>query len=172
MKVGTKSLLFGVHQVIIHPITVYRAWKTLYGRPSWRETVCIIIHDWGYVGKPNMDGVEGESHPEFAAKLAYRLFGKRYGDMCLYHSRHYARHAGQEPSKLCWADKLSIVMEPRWFYMFRARLSGEIKEYRKISANAGYIPLNRSDNEWYIWVTSWMEEMGKTQRNKPYVNNN
>jgi hypothetical protein len=116
-----------------------------------------------------MDGAEGERHPEYAAKIATKLFGKRYGDLCLYHSRHYARNAGAEPSKLCWADKLSIVMEPRWFYLLRARASGEIKEYRQNSANSGYIQLSSTDKEWFTWVSSWMEEMGKTQRNKPYM---
>lgn len=171
MKIGTKSLLFGVHQFIIHPIVVYRAWKQLYGRPSWREVICIIIHDWGYVGKPNMDGKEGERHPETASGIVTKLFGKRYGDLCLYHSRHYARNAGAEPSKLCWADKLSITMEPKWFYLLRAKLTGEIKEYRAVSAEAGYIPLSCTNNEWYTWISSWMEEMGKTQKNKPYMKN-
>lgn len=169
MKVGTKSILFGVHNFIVHPITVYRAWKYLYGKPTWRELICIIIHDWGYWGKPNMDGAEGERHPEFAAKIAAKLFGQQYGDLCLWHSRHYARKVGAEPSKLCWADKLSIVMEPRWLYLLRAKLSGEIKEYRHTSANSGYIPLSRTNKEWFVWVSSWMEEMGKTQKNKPFM---
>ncbi|MCK5235828.1 MAG: hypothetical protein KAR06_02490, partial [Deltaproteobacteria bacterium] len=60
--VGTKSLLFGVHQFIWHPITVLIAWCKLYGWPTWPELVCIIVHDWGYWGKPNMDGPEGEKH--------------------------------------------------------------------------------------------------------------
>ena len=171
MKVGTKSLLFGVHQFIIHPIVVYRAWKYLYGRPTWREVICIIIHDWGYWGKPNMDGVEGERHPELGAKIALKLFGIKYRDLCIYHSRHYARLTGDEPSKLCWADKLSISMEAKWFYLLRARLSGEIKGYREMSDAAGFINLNQSDSEWFDWISGWMEEMGKAQKsNRPYQN--
>lgn len=57
--VGTRSLLFGVHQFLWHPWTVYRAWRYLYGKPTWREVVCIFLHDLGYFGKPNMDGEEG-----------------------------------------------------------------------------------------------------------------
>jgi hypothetical protein len=59
MKVGQRSLLYGVHQFLWHPITVLIAWWVLFGRPTWRELVCIIIHDWGYWNCPNMDGPEG-----------------------------------------------------------------------------------------------------------------
>lgn len=142
MRVGTKSLLFGVHNIIWHPVTVIRAWRELYGTwPNWKELVCIVIHDWGYWGSPNMDGPEGEDHPEFGAHFAknwldgwsnpFSLADEdwHYYGMCLYHSRHYARRGGKEPSKLCWADKLSIKYDPRWFYLLRARLSGELTEY-------------------------------------------
>ena len=32
------------------------------------------MHDLGYWGKPNMDGTEGETHPEFGAKVMHFLF--------------------------------------------------------------------------------------------------
>lgn len=165
MKVGTKSLLFGVHQFVWHPITVFIAWCKLYGRPSWKEIVCMIIHDWGYWGKPNMDGIEGEKHPEVGANIAYRLFGSEYFSLCLLHSRHYARNVKREPSRLCWADKLSHLYEPTWFYLFRARLSGELKEYRKVAADAGFIPLSTSDKEWFTWVKARLVKLGQEQRN-------
>lgn len=165
MKVGTKSLLFGVHQFIWHPITVTLAWHELYGKwPEWKEFVCIIVHDWGYWGKPNMDGAEGESHPEFGADIAYwfldGLGGHKYGDLCLFHSRHYARRAHREPSRLCWADKLSIKYEPWWFYLPRAWLSGELKEYRKVAAKAGRVPLRVSHREWFGWVKGHLSNAG------------
>ena len=67
MKIGTKSLLFGVHQFFWHPLTVYWAWKRLYGRPSLREFVCIFVHDWGYWRAGDMDGAIGGLHPELGA---------------------------------------------------------------------------------------------------------
>ena len=89
MKTGTKSLLFGVHQFVWHPITVWMAWVWLFRRlPNWKETICIIIHDWGYWGKENMDDEEGEKHPEWAFHFASKHLGKSYGLLCLYHSRH------------------------------------------------------------------------------------
>lgn len=150
MKTGMKSLLFGVHQFIWHPITVWLAWLRLYGRPTWRESVCIIIHDWGYWFTPNMDGPEGERHPEFGAHIAGKLFGRAYYELVLLHSRHYAKIVGKEPSKLCWADKLSILYDPKWFYLIRAISSGEIKEYRQNAK--GWIPLERSHSFWFDWI--------------------
>lgn len=172
MKVGRKSLLFGVHQFLWHPITVLVAWWYLYGRPSWKELICIIIHDWGYWFSPNMDGDEGECHPEFGAKIAGKLFGKKYRDLVLYHSRHYARNAGVEPSKLCWADKLSIKYEPWWFYLPRAWASGELKEYRQVAATGGFIPLSASNKEWYFWVQDRLLKLGIEKKGNavPYSN--
>ena len=43
MKVGTKSLLFGVHQLLWHPLTVWLGWIKLYKKPpSFKEAVCIL----------------------------------------------------------------------------------------------------------------------------------
>jgi hypothetical protein len=172
MRVGTKSLLFGVHQFIWHPITVFIAWRAKYGWPSWREVVCIVVHDWGYWGAPNMDGAEGERHPELGAHIAMRLFGAKYRDMCLHHSRHYCRQAQAEPSKLCWADKLSICYDPWWLYIPRAMLSGEINEYRQLAASAGFVPLSATHREWFRWVQDLLRTVGQKESATavPYVN--
>ena len=172
MRVGTKSLLFGVHQFIWHPVTVLIAWIKLYGLPNWRELICIINHDWGYWGSPNMDGEEGEKHPALAASLASRLLGHDYFLLCLLHSRHYARQFNMEPSKLCWADKLSILYDPERFYLFRANLSGEIKEYRNLANAAGFIPLTASDHRWFIWIREKFAKLAREMRGDaiPYMN--
>jgi len=77
MKIGTKSLLFGAHQFIIHPIFVAIAWIKLYGW-TWKiqHWVAFLVHDFGYWGKPNMDGKEGKKHPELGAKIMHWLFDK------------------------------------------------------------------------------------------------
>ena len=160
MKIGTRSLLFGIHQFIYHPIVVYKAWCYLYcKRPSWKELVCIIIHDWGYWGKPNLDGPEGLLHPLLGSLIAYKLFGSKYCDLCSGHSRSYVKFKNEQwgmshgidkyyASKLCWADKLSFCFEPGWFYIIRARLSGELKEIRELSARNGIIEETASNKEW------------------------
>lgn len=159
--VGTRSVLWGVHQFLWHPYTVYRAWVALYGRPTWREAVCILIHDWGYWGSPNMDGPEGERHPELGARLAGGLFGPAYHDLVLFHSRHYAKRAGMTPSALCWPDKLSHLYEPPWWYLFRARLSGEITEYRQRAALSGAIPFIPPDKPDAFWFAHLRVHLSK-----------
>lgn len=150
VSVGTKSLTFGVHQFLWHPITVYWAWKELYGSPNLREMVCILIHDWGYLGKRSMDGEDGVSHPELGARIAGRIFGKEYSDMVLGHSRTYSQRNRIQVSRLCYADKLSIVYEPSWFYLLRAWASGELKEYRRESAKSGFAAMSESHRKWLL----------------------
>lgn len=136
MKIGTKSVLFGAHQFLIHPWFVAYAWWKLYGFPfDPRLWIAFFIHDLGYVGKTNMDGPDGERHPEFAAKIMGFLFGKTWSDFCLYHSRFRAKKDKRQYSKLCVADKLAIALEPWWFYLPRVIFSGEIKEYMKLGSS-------------------------------------
>lgn len=153
--IGTKSVLVGVHQFLIHPILIAIGWWKAYGLEPVRigteeiltnegATVrrgvyahllepalwfAFFVHDIGYLGKPNMDGPEGESHPELGAKIVRWFYGDVWGDFCLYHSRYYAKAAGQPVSALCIADKWVIVLEPSVIYIPRAWLSGELTEY-------------------------------------------
>ena len=166
MKIGTKSVLFGAHCWCIHPFFVAAAWSKLYGFPKdYRLWAAFFVHDLGYIGKPNIDGPEGETHVELGAKIMHRFDGPQeravaqvdppsgfekthrivcrrpgiYGevfefergstewrDLCLYHSRYYAKAAGVEVSKLCAADKRATSLEPYWRYMPRIWLSGEL----------------------------------------------
>jgi len=129
LKTGTKSILFGVHQFFIHPLLVAQAWSMLYGFPfDPRLWLCFFVHDLGYFGKPNMDGPEGEKHVLLGANIM-RVFGKKWHDECLYHSRFYAKQNNAQFSRLCVADKLSIVIIPYWLYLPFAWISGELKEY-------------------------------------------
>lgn len=134
MKVGTRSVLFGAHQFIIHPLFVAFAWWKLFGFPfDPRLWIAFFLHDLGYFGKPNMDGPEGEEHPYFAAHVMGFLFGAEWYDFCLYHSRFVAKRAGQSFSRLCVADKLAVALEPWWLYLPRVIISGEIIEYMRLS---------------------------------------
>ena len=177
MNIGTRSVLFGVHQFLIHPWFVAVAWWMLYGFPfDPRLWIAFFLHDLGYIGKPNMDGPEGDKHPEFAAKVMGYFFGKEWHDFCLYHSRFYAKKNGKQYSKLCVADKLSIALEPWWFYIPRALLSGEIHEYmslrtdKKDSKYKGEpnteeverLVTSTSYRDWYrgvqIYIYDWVKE--------------
>lgn len=163
--IGTKSVLVGVHQFLIHPLLLAIGWYIAYGfsrveigsRPYHSvETddeitiyakavyahllhpalwVAFFVHDLGYMGKPNMDGREGEAHPELGARIMQRLFGDPWGDFCLLHSRYYAKKKGRPVSPLCFADKWVIVIEPAWLYIPRAWFSGDTStEYELLNS--------------------------------------
>jgi len=131
MKVGTKSILFGVHAFWWHPITVALAWRRVWHEwPDWRELVAIFVHDLGYWGRDNMDGVEGKLHPVGGAKIIRWLgLGEELQRLVLLHSQSFADAAKQPVSRLFLPDKVSVLYDPSWFYLLRAVLSGEIDEY-------------------------------------------
>ena len=131
MRVGTKSLLFGAHCLLIHPFFVAVAWWKLYGFP-WdpRLWLSFFLHDIGYFGCKDMDGEDGIHHPIIGAAIMGLIFGDRWFYLCVGHSRYMCRTIGLEPSLLCYADKLAIALEPWWLYLPRARAAGELDEYR------------------------------------------
>lgn len=129
MRVGTKSVLYGAHCFLLHPIFVAIAWTRLFGFPlDPRIWIAFFVHDLGYIGKPNMDGIEGETHVELGAKIM-SVFGKEWSDFSRFHSRYYAKKFGAKPSKLCFADKLSFACTPSWLYLPMVNATGEINEY-------------------------------------------
>lgn len=188
MKIGTKSLLFGVHQVFLHPLIIALAWWKLYGFP-WNPCLwlCFIIHDWGYWGLPEMDGSIGDYHPILGAKIAHvildeplTIFGIRhitkYGkddhkwqDFCCNHSRFLAAQNVMMPSKLCMADKLAVVLEPWWLYLPRAWASGELKEYMNSAKPGGkydFVNLKTTTSrEWYQSFQASMQLYVKNHSN-------
>jgi hypothetical protein len=179
LPVGTRSLLFGVHQVLIHPWFVALAWWRLYGFP-WdpRLWVAFFVHDLGYWGKRDMDGLEGETHVELGARIMGRLFDRdafgagdatryRWHDFSLYHSRFYAKKAGAPFSRLCVADKLSICLTPEWLYLSLARLSGEIHEYMsRVDTKYSRMGIDRSDYvKWRRSMCEYIERWCEAHKN-------
>lgn len=182
MTIGTKSVLFGAHQFALHPWFVAAAWWRLYGFP-WdpRLWVAFFVHDIGYIGKPNMDGPEGEWHPIVGASIMSVLFdwwmfdktavfvrGYRFGTwgrFALLHSRYFAKSLGMQPSRLCIADKLAISLTPAWLYLPMVRATGEIHEYmahakHRIIGNENVNAAERAlllagEREWYAGVQTY-----------------
>jgi hypothetical protein len=177
VRIGTKSVLFGAHCFFLHPWFVAWSWWTLYGFP-WdpRLWVAFVVHDLGYIGKPNMDGPEGEKHPVLGARIMSRLFdpsslrtrldqadglivgnwrgGDRpwrvlgsWGAFALLHSRYYAKTLGKQPSRLCIADKLAIALTPGWLYLPMVRATGEIREYMAHAKHRIVGNINITDEE-------------------------
>jgi hypothetical protein len=158
IPVGTKSLLFGVHAFWWHPIVVARAWRMLYGKwPTMDEWVAIIVHDWGYWGCKDMDGPCGLRHPELGAKIARGVVFSYSRDerrasvawtLAVGHSGKYAYWLKVCPSRLCAPDKCATLLDPWWWYKFRATLSGELQEYMRNG------PLGLTPKQWFRWIQS------------------
>ena len=180
MTTGTKSVLFGAHQFLLHPWFVAWGWWTLYGFPfDPRLWVAFFVHDLGYIGKPNMDGPEGELHPYLGARIMAVLFDRPFrrrmngiyglgpwGHFCLLHSRYYAKSLGKQPSRLCMADKLAIALTPGWLYLPMVLATGEVHEYMAHAKHRVVGNINITDDEkrrvvsasqveWYTGVQSY-----------------
>lgn len=82
--------------------------------------------------------------------LAYRF--------TLFHSSNYARLNNAQPSALYLPDKVSILHEPRWWYLLRARLSGEVFEYIENSPFAHLPPSMKTPGNWYCWYKRKVKE--------------
>lgn len=142
MKLGTKSLLWGAHQFILHPIFVFIAWRKFY-RPNPTDKgitrkppglagriLASIVHDWGYWGCPTMDGPCGDQHSVWGANLVYRLTRSQWWyEEVLCHSRFFAKRMGMIPSNFCWVDKWATASMPSCLWATLAWLSGEGYEY-------------------------------------------
>ncbi len=130
MKVGTKSILAGAHSFLIHPFFVAWGWKRLFGFP-WdiRLWFAFALHDIGYWGRDDMDGVSGEEHVVVGARIMGWLFGPEWADECYHHSRYWSQRMGLPVSRLCLADKLAFAMTPAWLYIPMTRWTGELAEY-------------------------------------------
>jgi hypothetical protein len=197
MKIGTKSVLFGAHCFFLHPWFVAWAWFKLYGfrRVSigWNDRIntasvywgseafaslwhpalwmAFLLHDIGYLGKPDMDGPEGEQHPEVGARILGDLFGTAWYRFVRYHSRYLAAKDRQPYSVLCLVDKLAIALTPAWPYLPMVRWTGELAEYMakaKVfhssgeAARSGSSIDSESAEKWYADVRAyclkWVDE--------------
>src|SRR5271157_893929 len=84
MKPGTRSLLWGEHQFLLHPLFVALAWWRLFGFPlDPRLWFCFFVHDIGYLGKPNMDGTEGKTQDRKSTRLNSSHVRNSYAVFCL-----------------------------------------------------------------------------------------
>lgn len=157
IPIGTRTLLWGSHQFLIHPLFVALAWRKLYKRwpNDWRIYLAILCHDWGYWNLPDLDGPVGELHPMGGARIAARWASARnqqsyhwWYEFTAGHSRSYARRIGIPTSPLMNADKLATALMPRPLYALLCLLSGEWREYIDRWIAAGTYPGKPTDGVW------------------------
>lgn len=81
-----------------------------------------------------------------------------------YHSRFLSKRDNEEPSKLCYADKLAIALTPWWLYIPMVRLTGEIREYRSVDKHTYELPNDHAsisladDIKWFKALQKFMKE--------------
>lgn len=122
-----------MHNPIVHTATVLTAWIKIFKcLPSTKETICIIVHDIGYITQTSIDGSDNR-HPELGARMCGRAFGSEYFDFCIAHSRDYAKKRGVPLSKLGYADKASVLVYPDAFFKILIKVGGEAQEYLETS---------------------------------------
>lgn len=151
VKIGTRSVLYGVHAPLIHGLFVALAWWRAFRSFPWdvRLWCAFFVHDLGYWGCGDMDGEEGKAHPRVGGALMRRLFGREWGEFTAFHSRSFAAEHGWPVSCLAVADKLVWSLEPWWLYLPRAWASGELGEYMAEGVASGFIEPGTSAREWY-----------------------
>lgn len=121
-----------------------------------------------------MDGDEGKQHPWHGARIAEKLMRwLGHGDLAnrcaavmhvLGHSRSFCRQYGFSISPLCAPDKLSVLLEPSWFYFLRASLSGEIIEFVDNARRFGFDSSSlRSRWQWVAWYKQKVANEFKTK---------
>lgn len=154
LPVGPRSVLWGAHCWLIHPWFVAAGWWRLYGFPWDPRLWCAFwLHDAGYLLQwcRKMDDAAGERHPESGAAIMAFLYGSEWAEFCLLHSRFYSRTLGKPVSRLCYADKMAICLTPAWLFVWSARLSGELDEYRELVKHGKYQGMNRDSDNPYQW---------------------
>jgi hypothetical protein len=118
MKEGTKSWLFGCHS-IVHSYYVFKAWKVLYGSyPNFMETICILLHDIGYIGIDYLSNKSNKGHAILGAKIAKFLFGEAGWNLVIGHSRADSKANNVPLSPLEGPDDYSWLLAPDWWLDF------------------------------------------------------
>lgn len=125
MTEGTKSLLFGCHQFLLHPLYIILAWHKLYkGWPRPWQLVCIFLHDVGHLGKDYLSDFEQKkNHWQLGAKIAFVLFGEEAYWFVRWHSKS-SNGSTWRPNKLFWTDKYSRLITPWWLCRLCCKVEG------------------------------------------------
>ena len=153
MRLGRKSLLFGCHQFILHPLFVFIAWVKLNRcrnrsaihlavRMTPAHILACIVHDWGYWWTRTMDGPDGIQHSILGANIMYTLTGSHFWyEEVLLHSSEFAGRLNMVPSNFCWVDKYATAIMPSWLWASLAYMSGEGWEYLRNRNYETYHPM-------------------------------
>lgn len=125
MRQGTISVLFGCHSVI-HSLLVIISWKKLYKSfPGTMESVCILLHDVGHVGKDYLNNDEQKrEHWKLGARIASKIFGIDGYNLVAGHDRY----SGYPESRMYKPDKYSWSIAPYWWLWINNIIEPKIRQ--------------------------------------------
>ena len=124
MQEGTKSVLFGCHNPIIHGVLVLFTWRIEYKSwPKVWQIICIFIHDIGVWGKPYISDPKSKNgHWKKGAYFAAWLFNLKLLRSFKLENKPFLLIAGHCPSEskypqsmLFYPDKKSWLIAPTWW---------------------------------------------------------
>lgn len=153
--VGLRTYLFGLHNPALHTFLLLLSWRSIYKSwPNFKEFVCLLIHDVGYIQQDILDGPT-DNHPMLGAKIAGRLFGEEYYELCAGHSRDFATKHDLELSRLALPDKFWPFLLPSSLFALIIRLGGERKAYERSGSNRWGQPIQVSliKRDYLNWLT-------------------
>lgn len=141
---------------------------------AWYRKYSKLVFDYQKsIGWQFSDILEFDNHVD----ILLRKRKTYWRDFSLYHSRYYAKKFGAQPSKLCFADKLSFTVTPRWLYLPMVNMTGEIHEYLRNAKKAEtehWKPVEGQKiwhNQLCEYMTKWVEEH-KDGRDDTWTNSN
>jgi len=124
MTEGTRSLFFGCHQFLLHPLWVIIAWRLEYKTfPKWWEIICIFLHDIGICQRQYLSDDRAKvGHWRLGSDLSGEIVGRLtnwrgemwYKAVCLC-AGHCPEESTFSESKLSRADKRSWLVAPMWW---------------------------------------------------------
>lgn len=126
IKSGIGCLIFGYHNFIFHPLTLYLSYIDRYKKlPSFEWVLCFIFHDVGYAFIDMKNIRDGkENHPIYGAYIIKTLIGDYWADICIRHSREFCNN--ENVSDLAYIDKDSTRFHPIEFAIIQCFISGEL----------------------------------------------
>jgi len=102
------------------------------------ETICILLHDIGYIGKDYLTNKSNKGHSYLGAKITSWLFGIKGFNLVVGHSRADSATLGIPLSKLEAPDDYSWIIAADWWLDFNKliepQLAGRIWK-KKVKTN-------------------------------------
>lgn len=127
IKSGISCLIFGYHNILLHPLTLFASYIDRHKKiPSFEWVILFFLHDIGYafISMEDILSVEKDNHPEYGARIIKKILDEHWADISIRHSRDYCK--GKDLSELGYLDKDCYRFHPITLAMIQCFISGEL----------------------------------------------